>query len=49
MLAEILCRWREFCGTLVDLPRTVALSGQSFQAAGVAGRVTTVGQSFFDQ
>ena len=30
------------------MPRTVALSGEIFQAAGVAGRVTTVGQSFFD-
>jgi hypothetical protein len=33
---------------LVDLPRTVARSGELFQAAGVADRVTTVGQSFFD-
>ncbi len=35
-------------GTLVDLPRTVARSGEIFQAAGVAERATTVGQSFFD-
>jgi hypothetical protein len=35
-------------GTLVDLPPTVARSGKIFQAAGVAERVTTVGQSFFD-
>jgi SAM-dependent methyltransferase len=48
MLAEILRRWPEIHGTLVDLPRTVALSGETFQAAGVAQRVTTVGQSFFD-
>ncbi len=34
-------------GTLVDLPPTVARSGEIFQAAGVADRVTTVGQSFF--
>ncbi|MCI0336201.1 MAG: hydroxyneurosporene methyltransferase [Acidobacteria bacterium] len=48
MLAEILRRWPEIHGTLVDLPRTVALSGETFQTAGVAERVTTVGQSFFD-
>jgi SAM-dependent methyltransferase len=34
-------------GTLVDLPPTVARSCEIFQAAGVADRVTTVGQSFF--
>jgi hypothetical protein len=33
---------------LVDLPRTVALSAEIFVAAGVAERVTTAGQSFFD-
>jgi hypothetical protein len=33
---------------LVDLPRTVARSVEIFQAAGVAERVTTIGQSFFD-
>ena len=48
MLAQILRRWPAIHGTLVDLPRTVALSGDIFQAAGVAERVTTVGQSFFD-
>jgi len=48
MLAELLRKWPEINGTLVDLPRTVALSHEMFQAAGVAGRVTTVGQSFFD-
>jgi hypothetical protein len=48
MLAEILRARPNIQGTLVDLPRTVARSGQIFQAAGVAGRVTTVGQSFFD-
>jgi len=48
MLAETLRRWPEIHGTLVDLPRTVALSGETFQAAGVAERVTTVGQSFFE-
>ena len=35
-------------GTLVDLPSTVARSAEIFPAAGVADRVTTVGQSFFD-
>ena len=35
-------------GTLVDLPPTVARSAETFQAAGVADRVTAVGQSFFD-
>jgi hypothetical protein len=48
MLAEILRARPEIHGTLVDLPRTVARSGEMFQAAGVAERVTTVGQSFFD-
>jgi len=48
MLAEILQRRPAVHGTLVDLPRTVALSGELFQAAGVAERVTTVGQSFFE-
>ena len=48
MLAEIL-RIRPWVhGTLVDLPRTVALSAEIFRAAGVAERVTTVGQSFFE-
>jgi 2,7-dihydroxy-5-methyl-1-naphthoate 7-O-methyltransferase len=48
MLAEVLRRRPEIHGTLVDLPRTVALSSETFQAAGVSERVTTVGQSFFD-
>jgi hypothetical protein len=48
MLAELLRRRPEIHGTLVDLPRTVARSGETFQAAGVSERVTTVGQSFFD-
>lgn len=48
MLAEILRTRPAIHGTLVDLPRTVARSAETFQAAGVAGRVTTVGQSFFD-
>ncbi|HKQ72160.1 MAG TPA: methyltransferase [Blastocatellia bacterium] len=48
MLAEFLRKRPEIRGTLVDLPRTVALSAEIFQTAGVAERVTTVGQSFFD-
>jgi 2,7-dihydroxy-5-methyl-1-naphthoate 7-O-methyltransferase len=48
MLAEILRARRHVHGTLVDYPGTVARSAEIFQAAGVAGRVTTVGQSFFD-
>jgi precorrin-6B methylase 2 len=48
MLAEILRIRPEVHGTLVDLPRAVAPSGEIFRAAGMAERVTTVGQSFFD-
>jgi SAM-dependent methyltransferase len=48
MLAEILRRRPGIRGTLVDVPRTVALSSETFQAAGVAERVETVGQSFFE-
>lgn len=48
LLAEILRGRPAVRGTLVDLPRTVARSGEIFQEAGVAERVTTVGQSFFD-
>jgi hypothetical protein len=48
MLAAILRRWPQIHGTLVDLPRTVTLSSETFQAAGMAGRVTMIGQSFFD-
>ena len=47
-MAEVLRSRPEVRGTLVDLPRTVARSGEVFQAADVADRVTTVGQSFFD-
>ena len=46
MLAELLRTHERLHGTLVDLPRTVARS--SGILAGVADRVTTVGQSFFD-
>lgn len=48
MLADILRARPAIHGTLVDLPRTVARSGEIFQAAGVSERVTTVGQSFFE-
>jgi len=48
LLAEILRTKPSVRGTLVDLPATVARSSQTFQDAGVADRVATVGQSFFD-
>jgi hypothetical protein len=48
LLAEILRARPEVRGTLVDLPGPVARSSEIFQAAGVADRVTTVAQSFFD-
>jgi hypothetical protein len=48
LLAEVLRARPGIEGTLVDLPRTVARSDEISQAAGVADRVTTVGQSFFD-
>jgi hypothetical protein len=48
LLAEVLRARPEIRGTLVDLPPTVARSGELFRAAGVADRVTAVGQSFFD-
>jgi 2,7-dihydroxy-5-methyl-1-naphthoate 7-O-methyltransferase len=48
MLAEILRARPHVRGTLVDLPRTVARSHETFQAAGVTDRVKTIGQSFFD-
>jgi len=48
LLAEILRVHPAVRGTLVDLPSTVARSAATFEAAGVADRVTAVGQSFFD-
>jgi SAM-dependent methyltransferase len=48
LLAEILRARPSVRGTLVDLPATVERSAEIFQAAGVAERVTTIGQSFFD-
>jgi 2,7-dihydroxy-5-methyl-1-naphthoate 7-O-methyltransferase len=47
-LAEILRRWPHLRGTLVDLPGTVAPSGEMFRPAGVAERAEAVGQSFFE-
>jgi SAM-dependent methyltransferase len=48
LLAEILRVRPNVRGILVDLPATVARSGELLRAAGVAERVTTVGQSFFE-
>lgn len=48
MLAEILRAHPHLHGTLVDLPRTVAHSGDILQAVRIDGRLTTIGQSFFD-
>jgi 2,7-dihydroxy-5-methyl-1-naphthoate 7-O-methyltransferase len=48
MLAEVLRTRPGTRGVLVDLPRTVARSVAIFEAAGVADRATTVGQSFFE-
>jgi 2,7-dihydroxy-5-methyl-1-naphthoate 7-O-methyltransferase len=47
-LAEILRVHSTVYGTLVDLPETVARAADVFEAAGVADRVATSGQSFFD-
>ncbi|HEY8201998.1 MAG TPA: methyltransferase [Actinomycetota bacterium] len=48
MLAEILRAHPRIRGILVDHPGTVERSREIFEAAGVAHRVTMVGQSFFD-
>jgi 2,7-dihydroxy-5-methyl-1-naphthoate 7-O-methyltransferase len=48
LLAEILRARPTVRGTLVDLPSTVARSREVLQAAGLADRVTALGQSFFD-
>jgi SAM-dependent methyltransferase len=48
MLAEILRIHPHIRGTLVDLPRTVARSGEAFRSAGVSERVTAIGRSFFE-
>jgi uncharacterized glyoxalase superfamily protein PhnB len=48
LLAEILRVRPGLRGILVDLPGTAARAAEAFQAAGLAGRVRTAGQSFFD-
>src|SRR4051794_25314516 len=48
LLAAVLLARPGVRGILVDLPRTVARAAEVFEAAGVADRVTTVAQSFFD-
>jgi 2,7-dihydroxy-5-methyl-1-naphthoate 7-O-methyltransferase len=48
LLAAVLLAHPEVHGILVDLPRTVERAGQTFADAGVAQRVSAVGQSFFD-
>lgn len=48
LLAEILRTHPHIHASLVDLPKTVARADSTFRSAGVADRVTTHGQSFFD-
>ena len=48
LLAAVLRAHPDVDGLLIDLPSVVAKSAAVFQSAGVAGRATTVGQSFFD-
>ena len=48
MLAALLRAHPHLRGTLVDVPATVARAAATFEAAGVADRVETAGQSFFD-
>jgi hypothetical protein len=48
MLAAILRGHPHLRGTLVELPRTVARSAETFQSYGVSDRATAVGQSFFE-
>jgi 2,7-dihydroxy-5-methyl-1-naphthoate 7-O-methyltransferase len=48
LLAAVLQAHPGVRGVLVDLPGTVARSGELFKSAGVEDRVTTVAQSFFD-
>jgi hypothetical protein len=48
MIAEILRIRAALRGTLVDQPATVARAAETFREAGVADRVSTAGQSFFD-
>jgi 2,7-dihydroxy-5-methyl-1-naphthoate 7-O-methyltransferase len=48
MLAAMLRAHPHLHGTLVDLPRTVERAAGTLQSAGVADRVTSAPQSFFD-
>jgi hypothetical protein len=48
MLASLLRRHPQVRGILVDLPGTIARAGQVMPDAGVASRISVVGQSFFD-
>jgi hypothetical protein len=48
MLASLLRHHPQVRGILVDLPGTVARTGQIMPDAGVTGRISVVGQSFFD-
>ena len=48
LLATLLRRHPRTRGVLVDLPGTVARAAETMKEAGVAGRVTAEGQSFFD-
>ena len=48
LLVEILKKYKNTEGILVDLPSTVAKAGRVFAAAGVAERAGVAGQSFFD-
>ena len=48
LLAEVLRAHPAVRGILVDLPRTVARSVETFESAGVSDRVSVIGQSFFD-
>ncbi|KAA2265853.1 hydroxyneurosporene methyltransferase [Solihabitans fulvus] len=48
LLAGVLRARPATTGILIDLPRTVARAAGTFDSAGVAGRATTPGGSFFD-
>lgn len=48
LLAAVLQAHPHVRGVLVDLPRTAERAQETFQRAGLADRVTIVGQSFFD-
>jgi hypothetical protein len=48
LLTQVLLAHPDLRGVLVDRPTTVARSTETFQQAGIADRVTALGQSFFD-